>query len=196
MAAMSSTEPSQMLDAVDRTRLLEIARDSINTGLDAGHSCDVDLARCSQALRLKRATFVTLELDQQLRGCIGTLEARRPLATDVAENAWSAAFQDPRFGPVTFAEAESLEIAISVLSPPQPLPVADEEDLLEQLRPGVDGLVIEGGHRHATFLPSVWESLLDPYVFLSQLRSKAGFPLDYWSEQLTFKRYTTETFRS
>lgn len=193
---MSSTEAASALDAEGRLQLIRIARDSIDAGVDTARPCDVDLAQCAPALRLERASFVTLEIDKRLRGCIGSLEAHRALARDVADNAWSAAFQDPRFGPVNAMEAEALEIAISVLSPPQPLEVKDEEDLLEQLRPGIDGLIIEEGHRRATFLPSVWESLEDPHVFLSQLRSKAGLPLDYWSESLDFKRYTTETFRS
>jgi len=192
---MSSSKPSPSLVADDRTALIAIARASIGHGLERGLPCDIDTIQCPQALRKDRAAFVTLELAEQLRGCIGSLEANRALALDVAVNAWSAAFRDPRFAPISAEECEELVIKISVLSEPQPLLVNDEEQLLEELRPGIDGLVLEEGDRRATFLPSVWESLQDPHVFLSQLRLKAGMPLDHWSAQMRFKRYTTETFQ-
>ena len=193
---MSSTESPTGLCASDRARLIEISRESIDSGLETGGPCEVDLDSCTAALRDERASFVTLEINGNLRGCIGNLSAYRALASDVAENAWAAAFQDPRFGPLLPSEADSLDIAVSVLSPQETLEVAGEEDLLAQLRPGIDGLVVEEGSRRATFLPHVWESLEDPHVFLSQLRYKAGMPLDYWSDGLRFKRYTTETFQS
>lgn len=193
---MSSTEPDPALDPQDRARLIGIARDSVSSGLDAGRPCDVNLEQCSPTLRLERATFVTLEIDKQLRGCIGSLEAHRALALDVAANAWSAAFRDPRFTPLSVVEADGLAITISILSPHQPMSVEDENHLLAQLRPGIDGLVLEEDERRATFLPSVWASLEDPRAFLSQLRRKAGMPSDYWSERMRFKRYTTDTFQS
>jgi len=114
------------------------------------------------------ACFVTLESSGSLRGCIGSLNARRPLAEDVLHNARAAAFDDPRFPPLHGAELAGVEISISVLTPPEPFPVKNEADLLQSLRPGVDGLLLEDGAYRATFLPSVWEQLPTPAAFLAQ----------------------------
>ena len=120
------------------------------------------------------AAFVTLKKDGALRGCIGSVEAWRPLATDVADNAVRAALQDPRFPPSGKAEMNSLAVSVSVLTPPQPMTFTGEADLLAQLRPGLDGLIIEDGPRRALFLPAVWETLTKPQDFLDHLRQKAG----------------------
>lgn len=140
----------------------------------------------------KRATFVTLEIGGQLRGCIGMLEAHRPLANDVAENAFSAAFRDPRFPPLSDVEFDDLEISISVLSPPEEMSFSSEKDLLDQIRPGIDGLILEEGFRKGTFLPSVWEQLSEKEAFLEHLKQKAGLPPGYWSDTLRVFRYTAE----
>ena len=115
---------------------------------------------------------------------------------DVAENAFAAAFRDPRFPPLRPDEYPRLEYHISILNPPEPMTVTSEADLLQQLRPGVDGLVLIEGARRATFLPSVWEQLPDPRQFLAHLKMKAGLPADYWSDSLRFERYTVEEFGS
>jgi AmmeMemoRadiSam system protein A len=141
-----------------------------------------------------RATFVTLTMGGQLRGCIGMLEACRPLAEDVAANAVAAAFEDPRFPPLTKREFESLEIHISVLSPTEELRFSSEEDALHQIRPGIDGLILQDGFYRGTFLPSVWEELPQKALFWAHLKQKAGLPVDYWSETLRVFRYTTECF--
>ena len=135
------------------------------------------------------ATFVTLTQDGQLRGCIGSLEAHRPLATDVAENAVAAAFRDTRFAPLSPAEFARTDVEVSLLTPPEPFAVADEADALARLRPGIDGLIVSYGRRRATFLPQVWESLPEPRQFLAQLKLKAGLPADFWHEQLILARY-------
>ncbi|MEF8713129.1 MAG: AmmeMemoRadiSam system protein A [Accumulibacter sp.] len=135
------------------------------------------------------ATFVTLTQDGQLRGCIGSLEAHRPLATDVAENAVAAAFRDTRFAPLSPAEFARTHVEVSLLTPPEPFAVADEADALARLRPGIDGLIVSYGRRRATFLPQVWESLPEPRQFLAQLKLKAGLPADFWHEQLILARY-------
>lgn len=130
----------------------------------------------------------------ELRGCIGSLEAYQSLVLDVNQNAFAAAFRDPRFPAVSSSEFEHLEIHISVLSPPEPMRVASEEDLLQQLRPGIDGLIIASRGRRATFLPSVWSQLAEPQQFLLHLKHKAGLPSDYWSEDMEAWRYTTLSF--
>lgn len=174
--------------------LLKVARQSIHFGLHEQRPLQVDTTDYPESLRPVRATFVTLQQGGQLRGCIGTLEARSPLVQDVADHAFAAAFEDPRFLPVKKEELPELHIHISVLSPSEPLQFGSEEELLAQLRPGVDGLILHLGQRRATFLPAVWTSLPDPYTFLAQLKQKAGLPIDFWSDELQVERYTTESF--
>lgn len=189
---MSSTNST--LAAEDRAILLDVARQSIQSGLAYYCPLAVDPADYPESLRLQRATFVTLTIEQRLRGCIGILEARLPLVKDVAEHAFAAAFEDPRFPPLRQAEFPGLEMHISVLSPSESIHFRSEEDLLAQLRPGVDGLILWLGQRRATFLPSVWESLPEPFLFVTQLKQKAGLPLNFWSDELQFERYITESF--
>ena len=140
------------------------------------------------------ATFVTLRMAGELRGCIGTLEARRGLAEDVADNARAAAFRDPRFPPVDPMELMELQIEISVLSAREVLPARTEEEALTQLRPGIDGVVIEFGGNKATFLPQVWEGLPEPVLFLSELRRKAQLPPRFWHPEMRISRYTVEKY--
>jgi len=154
-----------------------------------------DLGSCPE-LKEKRATFVTLTLNGNLRGCIGMLEACRPLVEDVAENAVSAAFHDPRFPPLSREEFDDLKISISVLSPPQEMIFSDEADLLEKIRPGIDGLILQEGFRKGTFLPSVWEELPETERFFEHLKLKAGLPAGYWSDTLCVSRYTAETIQN
>ncbi len=127
-----------------------------------------------------------------MRGCIGTLEAFRPLAEDIAHNAYAAAFQDPRFPPVDASEVDGLDIHLSLLTPAEPMSFQSEQDLLVQLRPGVDGLILAEGGRRGTFLPSVWEQLPEPAQFLEHLKLKAGLPKTYWSDSIRVFRYETE----
>lgn len=182
---MSLTEANQQ-------RLLELARNSIRQGLQTGRPIKIDLDDYPAELTKLCATFVTLEKNHQLRGCIGMLEAVRPLAEDIAENAFSAAFKDPRFPPLAAYELDDLEIHLSLLTPADPVSFSSERDLLAQLRPGIDGLILEEGHRRGTFLPSVWESLPEPEQFLRHLKQKAGLPSDYWSENIRIYRYQAE----
>jgi hypothetical protein len=182
------------LDDAQRQRLLAIARGSIAHGLEQGVALPVTLADEPQVLCEPRASFVTLNLDGQLRGCIGHLEAIGPLATDVSENAFAAAFQDPRFPPVGEAELARVRIAISVLTTPAPVPFGTEAELLSAIEPGIDGLILSEGHRRGTFLPSVWEQLPRRDDFLRHLKQKAGLPGDYWSDRIQVSRYRTESF--
>ncbi|MGR9107399.1 MAG: AmmeMemoRadiSam system protein A [Gammaproteobacteria bacterium] len=176
-----------------RTELLDLCVDSIRHGIDPGGMLQIDTGRFDPALKVRRASFVTLLINEALRGCIGSLHATRPLIIDVARNAHAAAFADPRFAQVSAREVHALDIHISILSEPEALSFTSEPDLIEQLRPGIDGLVIEDKGRRGTFLPSVWESFPEPRDFLNQLKRKAGLPESHWSERIQVARYSTET---
>jgi AmmeMemoRadiSam system protein A len=177
-----------------RREMLRIADRAIRYGLQHGRPPAIDISLLDPALQAQRASFVTLKENGRLRGCIGSLEAYRPLALDVNDNAFNAAFRDPRFPPVNEAEVDRLDIHISVLSPPEPMSFTDEADLLRRIRPGVDGLILEDRGRRGTFLPSVWEELPDAVSFLRHLKLKAGLPPDWWSDTLKLWRYRTEEF--
>jgi AmmeMemoRadiSam system protein A len=169
--------------------LLRTAAASILHGLDHGSPLMPALAGLAPDLTAPGACFVTLKRGLDLRGCIGSPTAHRPLIVDAAENGFAAAFRDPRFPKLTAAEIPGLSLSISVLSPPQPMKVRDEADLLGQLRPGVDGLIIVDGERRGLFLPAVWKSLPDPRAFLSQLKLKAGMTAAHWSPTFTASRF-------
>ena len=141
------------------------------------------------------ASFVTLRRAGELRGCIGSIEAVRPLGEDVERNARGAAFRDPRFPPLDPSEISLVDVEVSVLSAPQPVAAANEGEAVAALRPGVDGIVLEYDGRRATFLPQVWESLADPLDFLSELRRKADLPARFWHPGVRLSRYTVEKFR-
>lgn len=189
---MSSAD--QPLSDDDRHTLLDLAHSSIRNGLDEGRALTVRPEDHPERLRVERATFVTLKRQGELRGCIGHLEAIQPLVLDVVENAWSAAFRDPRFPPLKPHELAGLDIHISVLSPPLAMQFSSEQDLLSQIRPGRDGLILEDGNHRGTFLPSVWESLPDTGEFWMHLKRKAGLPLNHWSDTVKVFRYRTESF--
>jgi hypothetical protein len=176
-----------------RMALLDVARRSIESGVRTGGPLTVDPSEFPPELREQRATFVTLRRADALRGCVGALMASRPLVSDVAYSAFAAAFRDARFPALDAAGLDDLEIHISVLSALEPLPVRDEADLLGQIRPGVDGLVLRDKAHQGTFLPAVWETLPDPADFLRELRHKAGLPVDGWSERWEVLRYTVES---
>lgn len=182
----------------DRKTLHQLASDSIEYTLEQGKDARLEstlsLTDYSEALQQSRASFVTLKINSELRGCIGTLEARQPLIFDVVENARSAAFHDPRFGPVSQKEFPLLQIHISVLSIPEPVEFKSEQDLLQQIRPNIDGLILTAAGHRGTFLPSVWESLPTAEQFWLHLKNKAGLPMNYWDDNLKVERYTTESF--
>ncbi len=183
-----------MLNESERQELLEVAHASITQGIEQGRPLRVEPEAFSEPLRALGATFVTLELDGALRGCIGTLEPHRPLVEDVAANAYASAFSDPRFPPLAAFELPRLTIKISLLTPAEPVRFDSEEGLVASLRPGVDGLVLSYHHHRGTFLPSVWESLPDPHEFLRHLKLKAGLAADWWSNDAQVERYGTESF--
>ncbi len=179
-------------EAIDGTRLVDLAREAVEVRL--GHGT---LSRPEGAPSLIQpgATFVTLTKHGNLRGCIGTLEAWRPLLEDLRANAVGAAFHDPRFPPVVRGELDRIRFEVSLLSTPEPLAVAGERDLLDRIRPETDGLILSLGRARATFLPQVWEQLSDPGEFVRHLKEKAGLPPDFWSEGLRFWRYTVRKWK-
>lgn len=174
-----------------RQTLVEIAHASIRRGLGGEGPLRPDPGAYAPPLQALRAAFTTLSLEGNLRGCIGTTEAVSPLIAAVADSAFSAAFHDPRFSPLTQAEYERVELSLSLLSTPKPLVFASEQELLAQIRPGVHGLTIARGASKGTFLPSVWEQITSPTAFLQHLKRKAGMgeaevPEQAWT-------YTTES---
>lgn len=171
--------------------LLPLARAAIARELGRPQAAD-DTAPW---LRETGACFVTLTQQGGLRGCIGTLEAHRPLRDDVRANALAAAFRDPRFAPLSARELERTEVEVSLLSPMQPLQFGSEAEALAQLRPGADGLVFEYGGRRSTFLPQVWEQLPDAEDFMAQLKRKAGLPPSFWHEEVRLRRYTVSKWK-
>lgn len=189
MAHTSLTE----IDPQYHRSLWNLAHDSIDYGLKHAKRMVVRNQDYPVSLRTPRATFVTLKRDEQLRGCIGTLEARRSLVEDIAYNAHAAAFCDPRFSPLAREQFAELDISLSILSPPEEMVFGSESELLKQLRRGKDGLILqERGHR-GTFLPSVWESLPNERDFLNHLKIKAGLPSNYWSDTVKVLHYTTQS---
>ncbi|MCW9025009.1 MAG: AmmeMemoRadiSam system protein A [Gammaproteobacteria bacterium] len=181
-----------MLNDNDKNTLLDLAAASIKQGLETGSPLKPDSQDYSPDLQAQRACFVTLHIKSELRGCIGSLEAWRSLVEDVAENAYAAAFRDPRFPALSENEFDQLEYHISILTPSEPVAFDSQADLLEKIHPGIDGLVLEEQGRRGTFLPSVWESLPTTEQFLSHLKLKAGLPADYWSDTIKIFRYTVE----
>lgn len=173
--------------------LLRLARASIaqRLGLPA---VEPDLSGEHAWLDEPGASFVTLTLDGRLRGCIGSLTAHRPLGEDVRANALSAAFRDPRFAPLSAGELEQVHLEVSVLSVPEPVPFASEQEALAALRPGLDGAILSAPGHRGTFLPQVWEQLPTPELFWAQLKRKAGLRVDHPADDLHLERYTVTAF--
>ena len=183
------------LNAEERLLLLRIAREAIECSLNKKELHKLELSVMPQRLQEQGASFVTLTMDGNLRGCIGALQASQPLALDVQEHAVAAATEDYRFRPVSSQELSALVIEISCLSPSRELDYASSSDLLAKLRPGVDGVVLRRGFQRATFLPQVWEKISDPADFLTQLCFKMGVNGDLWKkEHLQVQVYQVEEF--
>lgn len=168
--------------------LLSLARATIARQLGLALTARED----APFLNAPGASFVTLKRQGELRGCIGSLEARRALRDDVKHNARSAAFLDPRFRPVSLREFDEIKVEVSLLTVATPLAFRSEDDLLAQLRPEIDGLILEHAGRRGTFLPQVWESLPTPREFFTHLKNKAGLPMDFWADDLRVSRYAVD----
>ena len=167
------------------TVLLQLARSAIARELGQPSPAAADLPE----LHEPGATFVTLTQQGQLRGCIGSLQAWRPLLQDVQDNARNAAFRDPRFARLEADELPLTRVEVSLLTAPQPMQFTSEADALAQLRPNEDGVIFSAAGRRSTFLPQVWEQLPDPAVFMAHLKQKAGLPAAYWGPDVRLERY-------
>lgn len=174
--------------------LLNVAKASIEHGLVHQTPLKYPHHSLSAELLDPQACFVTLHINHQLRGCIGTLQPAEALIDSVCNNAYKAAFEDYRFKPLTEEEAIHLEIDISIIGKSEAMNTHSEEDLLRQLKPNIDGLTLHERHYCSTFLPAVWQQLTDPKEFLSHLKQKAGLAEDYWSDTIRFERYSVECF--
>jgi AmmeMemoRadiSam system protein A len=179
-----------MDDVLGRALLIR-ARNAIAAELGAPTVSEPD----DPALRQPGATFVTLTQAGHLRGCIGSLEANRPLDLDVRANARAAAFGDPRFAPLRPSELQRTRVEVSLLSPASPIVFADERDAVAQLRPDVDGVILEWDGKRGTFLPQVWENLREPHLFLNLLKQKAGLPADFWAPDVRLYRYEVQKWK-
>lgn len=186
------TEP---LTDGEKKFLLRLARESMERAVRGEKVPPLDRSALTPRLMENGASFVTLTIRGNLRGCIGALEAYQPLAEDVREHAVAAALQDPRFPPVSESELPQIHIEVSRLTAPVPLEYSTPEDLIARLRPGVDGVILQSGFRRATFLPQVWEQLPDPEDFLSRLCMKMGSPPYLWRDaKLQVHVYQVEEF--
>lgn len=194
-AADSTDTDGLVLDRYGRM-LLSTAAASIDHGLNTGAPLTVVAGDYPEPLRPLTPTFVTLECEDRLRGCVGSAEAHRPLIEDVAANAFAAAFRDGRFPPLSAAEREGLDVSVSLLSAPQPLAFTDDDDLLGQLRPGIDGLILECGRRRALFLPQVWSLLPTPHTFVAHLKRKARIEDDTDPARISAWRFRARSLSS
>jgi len=175
--------------------LLRLAREAMEHGVRGKELPSLDKASLTSRLLENGASFVTLTINHDLRGCIGALEAYQPLVDDVREHAIAAALNDPRFPPVNESELNRIHIEVSRLSAPQPLEYASSEDLPARLKPHVDGVILKDDYHRATFLPQVWEQIPDPVNFLNHLCAKMGAPSNLWrNKKLQVYVYQVEEF--
>ena len=178
-----------MLDSI----LLTIAKISILMNFDSSYAIDKEKVLSQYPFLSKNgSSFVTLKINNELRGCIGSIIAHRTLLEDVISNAQSAAFKDPRFKPLQKDELEKLNVEVSVLSEPKILEYENEEDLYKKIRPNIDGVILEYGSSHSTFLPQVWEQLKTPELFFEYLATKAGLDKSIYKKHPTIKIYSVE----
>lgn len=179
----------------EQRTLLRLAREAMESAVRGVKLPPLDASTLTPRLREHGASFVTLTMGGQLRGCIGALEARQPLAEDVREHAVAAALEDPRFPPVGEDELSGINIEVSRLTRPVPLEYKDADDLLSKLRPHVDGVILSEGFRRATFLPQVWEKIPHPSAFLDNLCYKMGAnPAAWRTRHLEVFTYQVEEF--
>jgi AmmeMemoRadiSam system protein A len=173
------------------TVLLQFARSAIAREFGQSSPAAADLPELHQ----QGATFVTLTQGGQLRGCIGSLQAWRPLIEDVQDNARNAAFRDPRFAPLEAEELPVTRVEVSLLTTPRPMQFTSEADALAQLQPNEDGIIFSAAGRRSTFLPQVWEQLPEPAAFMAHLKQKAGLPAAYWGPDVRLERYAVRKWK-
>lgn len=180
------------LNPAERDTVLQVAANAIQTQQVTGRALQIDPAKHTPTLQRETATFVTLLRDGQLRGCCGSVLPVEPLVVNVARSATAAAFHDPRFEPLMPRELPQLELHVSLLSHSLPIHYQDESDLLSQLRPETDGLILHYRPLQGVFLPAVWEHVPGRREFLNQLKIKAGLPPIFWSSEIRVQRFTVE----
>jgi AmmeMemoRadiSam system protein A len=181
------------LTSEQESALRGVAADAVRETLERGGHAYPDETAVDAALRRPATTFVTLERDGHLLGCIGSLEPKRALVTDVAHNAVAAAFRDPRLPSVTADDYRVMSIEISVLSTLEPMEASSYDELVAEVRPGVDGIVVDAGRHRATFLPAVWRHFDgDVGAFLGALWRKAGLAPGAWPPTTQCSRYSAE----
>ena len=184
---MAEENKSQFLKNHFSKLIIDICKESIHSGILTGNSLDTDSKDYPQVLYELGASFVTITLNGNLRGCMGSIYASKPLLNDLAQNAYKSAFADSRFSALTEQEFDKIKIAVSLLSEPRELTFSSEEELLSLLQPNIDGLIITDKGYSAVYLPSVWEQLPDKKDFLNSLKEKAGLKAEHFSP--TFKAY-------
>ncbi len=184
------------LSQEEKQILLRMAREAMECGVRGKKLPPLQDNQLSAHLREKGASFVTLTIGRELRGCIGALEAYQSLAHDVRDHAMAAALEDPRFPPVREDELNRIHIEVSRLTPPHPLDYKDAADLLSKLRPHIDGVILRDDYGHrATFLPQVWEKIPEPAEFLDNLCYKMGISPNAWRmKHLQVLVYQVEEF--
>ncbi len=178
----------------NRQSMLQIARDAIMQTLIGNKDIKINLKLFPGQLLEKKGTFVTISSEGKLRGCIGSLSPQRPLILDIIHNAQSAAFHDPRFKALTLSEFQNIEIHISILTEARNMQISSKEELLAQLRPGIDGIILKEKGKSATYLPSVWEKIPKARDFVYELRRKAGLDPEGWDESTQIFCYETIEF--
>ncbi len=176
--------------------LLGLTVQSINHGLEHAELMPLSTKQLPDWLLEKKAVFVTLKKNAALRGCIGTLEAHESLAAAVVSSAYNAAFQDPRFSPLQIEEKNELDIHLSILSKPAAIVFSGLDELMNNIMPHEDGLILSYRQYSGTFLPSVWSSLPDKDKFLQQLVIKAGLPAGFWDDEITIEKYQATNFQN
>ena len=190
-----SPSPETGLGPKDAARLLDTADTAILEGLAGRSHQIIALQELPDALGRTLGSFVTLHVDDELNGCIGNVEGIEPLGHAVPRLAWSAAFADPRLPALEPSERDRLRIEISLLSPLSPLAADSYSALIANVRPGVDGVVVQMGRRQGLFLPSVWTQLPEADTFVEQLFRKAGLIARSWTSETRVHRFTTTTYR-
>ena len=193
---VNKMERANWLSKDEGKDLLKVARETIKSRLLKSKEPQIDWKNIPDIYKQKLGAFVTITIEDNLRGCIGHIIPRKTLIEGIMENAVNAAFRDPRFIPLTKEEFGNIEIEISVLTPPEKISYADAEDLLKKLRPRVDGVIIKKEFNESTFLPQVWEQLPDKKEFLAHLCLKAGLSPDEWQKgKLQVSTYQVQAFK-
>ena len=179
----------ELLDQQERLILVGLARQALEHAVRHRKIMSIGSEFEHNRLNQPAACFVTLHIEDRLRGCVGTVEAYRPLFDDIAENAFNAARLDPRFNPVTKSELQHIRVSLSLLTAPEVLTINDEDELRQQIVPGRDGLILKAGMRRGLFLPAVWEQIPDVADFLQHLKRKAGLKVNFWSRDIEISRF-------